>query len=202
MTTVPPLPWPTPEQPAADRGEDHFRDEVLRRLFERRMVFLRGALDDAAATRLAAELLTLEAGSSAPVTLQVHSRGGPLTALFAVTDTIAAMVAPVDTICVGHAEGTAAAVLAAGTGTRRATASARISLRQASAELCGTARQLEQEAAALQWLHERLVALLSRTTGRPTDAVAADVDAGRILDAVQARRYGLVDEVVEPRTRR
>ena len=54
-------------------------EDVLRaQLFERRIVFLRGPLDDAVAGDIAAQLMTLDASGDEPVQLHVDSPGGPL----------------------------------------------------------------------------------------------------------------------------
>src|SRR6266508_2006098 len=84
-------------------GHDPFE-----RLFEQRRVFLRGRLDDASATRLAAELMALDGESARDVTLVITSPGGPLDDCWSVLDVLAVMRAPVHTTALGQASGTAA----------------------------------------------------------------------------------------------
>src|SRR5688500_5708080 len=115
-------------------------DNTYERLLEMRTLFLRGRLDGGVASRLVAELLVVDGDADGrPVTVVVNAQGGPLDEVFAVLDTMATMRSPVDTVCLGQATGTAAAVVALGTGTRRATAGARLDLRLADALLEGRA---------------------------------------------------------------
>jgi ATP-dependent Clp protease, protease subunit len=188
---------PRPTRPTDfGKPEDWLTADVLARMLDRRHVFLRGLLDDEAATRLAAELMTLEADAPLPVTMHIHSRGGALSALFTVTDTIAAMGAPVDTVCLGEAVGSAAALLAAGTGTRRAGQNARITLRLPESDVAGTADDIEREARTQSALRDQLYDLLVRVTGRSRDWLARGWDRERSLSAVEACAEGLVDELM------
>ncbi|MDP8958305.1 MAG: ATP-dependent Clp protease proteolytic subunit, partial [Actinomycetota bacterium] len=98
------------------------------RLFERRMAFLSGTLQDKAADEVCAQLLALDADSGDDITLYIDSPGGELPGLFAVYDTVQLLRSRVNTRCIGLAASAAAAILAGGTGTRSATEHARILL--------------------------------------------------------------------------
>lgn len=170
------------------------RPEAYDRLFERRVVFARGPLDDAAATDLCAELLVLDGLSDEPVTVLVNSPGGPLTAVVPVLDTVAALRVPVAATCVGQALGSACVLLATATGTRRAGPRARLSLRLADeADLSGTAGELGR--AVELWLRQRddVVGLLAERTGAPADELARQLERGPDLDPAAALALGLLD---------
>jgi len=174
---------------------DDWRARVYGDLLDRRTVVLDGELDETRATLVAAQLLALDADRAEPITVVVNSPGGPLDAATAVLDTIDLITVPVDTTCLGQAAGTAAIVLAAGTGRRRAGASAQIRLRLPDLEVRGTAAHLADEAAHLERVHATLVDRLARATGQERQLVQRDVAAGRSLTADEARDYGIVDEV-------
>lgn len=173
------------------------RPEAYDRLFERRIVFVRGELDDDAGTDLCAELMALDGASSDPITLLVNSPGGPLPAAVPVLDAIALLRAPVEATVLGQALGTAAIVVATATGTRRAGPRSRLSLRVAGTSMSGTAGEVGR--AVEGWLRQRddVVALLAARTGAPADELRRQLDEGPDLDPVAALALGLLD-TLEP----
>jgi ATP-dependent Clp protease protease subunit len=112
-----------------------------------------------------------------------------------VLDTIEMVGASVDTSCLGRAVGTAAVVVAAGTGRRRAGPGASFRLRFPDVELTGTARRLGADVAEHRRLHEALIDRVAATTGQERRLVERDVERGRTLTAEDAVAYGLIDEV-------
>jgi ATP-dependent Clp protease protease subunit len=164
------------------------------RLFERRTVLCRGVLDDALAGRVAAQLMTLDALGDGAVELQLDSERASLEAVWTVLDVIDLLGVPVNIVCAGRVEGAAVAVLTAGT-RRTALPHTRFRLSDPELEISGRTSELaallDHHTARLDRLHER-VAL---STGRPSGDVASDFRAGRVLDAREALRYRLVDEI-------
>lgn len=180
-----------------DRPEDP-RDPFSH-LFARRSVWLRTPLDHDAASLLSAELLALDRQSADPIELIVNSPGGPVTAALGVIDTLDLLAAPVTTLCLGQAMGTAAAVLACGRAVRRATPTARLSLRLEGSEVSGTARELRSQAGLLLHLRDQLAVRLAAATGQLPAMIVIDLEEGGVMTAEQAVGYGLVDEVAGPR---
>jgi ATP-dependent protease ClpP protease subunit len=138
----PTVPLPSTPQPSAPEPLDDLRSRVYDQLLARRTVLLDRALDGETAMFVAAQLMTLDAEGTEHITLIVNSPGGPLDAAATVLDTIDLVRGPVDTTCLGQASGTAAVVVAAGTGRRRVGASAQLQLRLPEVELAGTATRL------------------------------------------------------------
>ena len=116
-----------PLDPGA-RWPDRVEDAALSLLLRRRIVFLRGAIQDTVAGDIAAQLLALDGISSEPITLIIDSPGGDVSGLFTILDTMGILDATVDTKCVGMAASAASVILCAGTGVRSATPNARIML--------------------------------------------------------------------------
>lgn len=181
-----------------DAGGQRLDPEVAGQLRARRQLLLQGPLDGERATRLTAELMALETDGPDPVTVTLNSPGGDLASLFSVTDTLQAMRAPVNTRCLGQARGTAAALVAAGTGTRRAGAHAQLVLQLPGAQAAGSATDLDRAARTETGLTDQLFELMAQVTGRAREEVVADWERGRVLSADEAWRAGLIDEIDEP----
>lgn len=194
-------PVPTVPMPASPPPSEDLRSLVYEQLLARRTVVVDRTLDAETATFVAAQLMTLDAESTQTITLMVNSPGGPLDAASAVLDTIDLVGGAVDTTCIGQAVGTAAAVVAAGTGRRRMGAGAQMRLRLAEVDLSGSATHLDDDLAHLRTLQRALVDRLADITGQDRLLIERDIDRGRALSAAEAVAYGLVDEVIEPRPR-
>jgi ATP-dependent Clp protease protease subunit len=199
LPNLPGPPWERPARPPAlvpgvgipapSRSTDAFNG-----LLARRIVFLRAPLDEQEASALAAELMTLDAVADEPVTLLVNSPGGPLPEAFTVIDVMRSMRAPVTTVALGQALGTAAAVLVLGTGGREAVPNATISLRlDAHTKLTGSAVQLQRQADHLAALRDRLAELLADASALPLELVRDDLDHGRPFDVQEALASRLID---------
>jgi ATP-dependent Clp protease protease subunit len=177
---------------------DDLRSHVYDQLLGRRTVMLDRALDDAAATHLAAQLMALDADGPERIELVVNSPGGPLGAAAAVLDTIGLVRGPVDTTCIGRADGTAAVLVGAGTGRRRVGPGVTIRLRLADVEITGPASRLDDDLARHRDLQGALIDRLVAITRQDRRLIERDVESGRHLTADEAVSYGLADEVAGP----
>jgi ATP-dependent Clp protease protease subunit len=166
------------------------------RLFDRRIVMLRGPLTGALASQTAAALLTLDALGTQPIELHLTAVDGELSAAFAIVDAIDALRAPLRAVVPAQAGGAAIAVLAAA-GRRLAHRHARIRLTEPVAVSAGGTAD-EVAAAAGEYLREldEMVQRLATVTGQPRSRIEDDLAAGRVLTAEQAREYGLLDEII------
>ncbi|GGQ51339.1 ATP-dependent Clp protease proteolytic subunit [Couchioplanes azureus] len=196
----PPSPesWP-PGTPGA--GGPTIPGWLEERLFDQRIVMIRGPLTGQAATGIAAALLTLDAAGPEPVHLHMASGGGELNAAHAVVDVIDAMTAPVHAVVTSEAGGAVVAVLAAAQ-RRSAYRHARFKLAEPrAAGVTGTADEVA--AAAGQHLREleEVILRLVEVTGQTRSRVEDDLSAGRILSAEEAKDYGLIEVVIAGKTR-
>jgi ATP-dependent Clp protease protease subunit len=172
-------------------------DAVLDRLFEERIVYLAGVVDDEAAHRITAQLLLLTADDPArDITFYVNSPGGSVTAGMAVYDTMQLVSPDVATWAVGLAGSMGQFLLSAGApGKRYALPHARILMHQPSASLGGTASDISIRAGVFGEMKREIAELTARHTGQTVETVTADADRDRWFTAEQAREYGLVDHV-------
>ena len=172
-------------------------DAVLDRLFEERIVYLAGVVDDEAAHRITAQLLLLTADDPArDITFYINSSGGSVTAGMAIYDTMQLVRPDVATWAVGLAASMGQFLLTAGApGKRYALPHARILMHQPSASLGGTATDITIRAGVFGEMKREIAELTARHSGQPVETVTADADRDRWFDAEQARAYGLVDHV-------
>lgn len=176
------------------RDDDRHRLTPEELLLKRRLVFVRGTLDDKAAGDAAAQLMTLDADGDDPIALVLDAAGTSLGAAFTLMDVVDLLGVPVHVTVMGRVEGPAVGVLAVAP--RRLIAPhATVRLRDPDFSAAGGSRQLENwldhHADALRRFHKRL----AEATGQTIAAVEADCAAGRFLDAEQAVAYGLADEI-------
>ncbi|MBO3737144.1 ClpP family protease [Actinoplanes flavus] len=191
-----PQPNQPPEWPQQQPGFPGWLEE---RLFEQRIVMLRGRLTGETATGTAAALLTLDSAGPEAIQLHVAAPGGELSAALAVIDVIDSLSAPVHALVTSEAGGAVLAVLAA-SDQRAAYRHARFKLAEPrAAGVTGTADEVA--AAAGQHLREleEVVVRLAEITGKPRSRIEDDLSAGRSLSAAEALEYGLIDEVIAPK---
>lgn len=168
------------------------------KLFEKRILFMKGPLEDDVADNLVAQMLALDAENQDDITLYVNSPGGVISGLFAIYDTMQLIGSKVNTRCIGMAASAAAVILASGTGVRSATENARVMIHQPLGGARGTARDIEIQAKNIVFLRQRINEVLAERTGQSVEKVAKDTDRDYWMTAEDAKEYGLVDEIVQP----
>jgi ATP-dependent Clp protease protease subunit len=181
------------------RGERAF--DLYSRLLKERIIFLGTPIDDAIANLLMAQLIHLESEDpDKDISLYINSPGGEITALMAIYDTMQYIKPAVQTICIGQAASAAAVLLAAGTkGKRFALPHARILIHQPHGGASGQAVDIEIQAKEITRMRELLDQILAHHTGQPVEKVGADTDRDFIMGAMEAKEYGIVDEILTNR---
>jgi ATP-dependent Clp protease protease subunit len=189
--------WGPPADPPDRPGESgELSPWLAERLFDRRIVLLSGALRDPVATRTAAALLTLDALGDDPIQLHISCTEGDLTAAFAVVDAVDAARAPVHAMVTGQTGGAALAVLAAAN-RRLAYRHAQIRIAEPRTEsVLGTADEVAASAGQHLRELEELAERIAQATGQRRSRIEDDLATGVLLNAEQAKEYGLIDEIV------
>jgi ATP-dependent Clp protease, protease subunit len=182
-----------------NRGERAF--DIYSRLLQQRIIFLGTPVNDEIANVVMAQLLHLESEDpDKDIALYINSPGGSITALFAIYDTMEFIRPDVSTICMGQAASAAAVLLAAGTpGKRLALPHSRVLLHQPSGGAEGQSVDIEIQAKEILRMRDLLNEILGEKTGKSADQIALDTDRDFILDAQQAKDYGIVDEIIATR---
>ncbi len=179
------------------RGERSF--DIYSRLLNERIVFLGTPIDDTVANLVMAQLLHLESEDpDKDIQLYINSPGGSVTALLAIYDTMQYVRPDVATICMGQAASAAAVLLAAGAkGKRFGLPHSRILIHQPSGGAEGQSVDIEIQAREILRMRRMLDEILAAHTGQPVEKVSQDTDRDFIMTAVQAKEYGLIDEIIE-----
>lgn len=182
------------------RGERAF--DIYSRLLKERIIFLGNPIDDNVANLIMAQLLHLEGEDpDKDIALYINSPGGVMTSLMAIYDTMHFIKPNVATYCMGQAASAAAVLLAAGThGKRFALPHARIMLHQPHiGGLEGQVTDIEIHARELIRVKEEMHEILAQHTGQELEKVRHDTDRDFWMTAEEAKGYGVVDTVLEPR---
>ena len=181
------------------RGERAF--DIYSRLLKDNIIFLGTPIDDQIANLIVAQLLFLEAEDpEKDINLYINSPGGSITAGMAIYDTMQFIRPDVTTICVGQCASMGALLLGAGAkGKRFALPNSRILIHQPSGGSQGQATDIRIQAEEILRMRELTSQLIARHSGQTFDQVEKDVERDRILSPIQAKEYGLIDEVIEHR---
>lgn len=183
-----------------NRGERSY--DIYSRLLKDRIIFLGGPIDENVANLVVAQLLFLDAEDpEKDIFIYINSPGGSITAGLAIYDTMQYVRSDVQTICVGMAASMGAFLLAAGAkGKRIALPNSEILIHQpliAGSGLSGQATEIEIHAKQILKIKEKLNVILAERTGQPLARVEKDTDRDYYMSAVEAKEYGLVDQIIE-----
>ncbi len=173
--------------------------DIYSRLLKERIIFLSGPVEDYMANLIVAQLLFLESEDpKKDIDIYINSPGGSITAGLAIYDTMLYIKPEIKTICVGMAASMGSVLLAGGTkGKRYALPNADIMIHQVSAGFQGQASDIERNANYILKLKKRLNEILAKHTGNSVSKVERDSDRDYFMTACEARKYGIVDEILK-----
>jgi len=178
------------------RGERAY--DIYSRLLKDRIIFLGTPIDDMVANTVIAQFLFLEADDpDKDIYLYINSPGGIVTAGLAIYDTMNYIKSPVSTICIGQAASMGALLLAAGTkGKRFSLPHARVMIHQPMGGFQGQVTDVEIHAKEMLKMKENLNKILANHTGQTMEKIHEDTDRDYFMSSVEAKEYGIVDEVI------
>ena len=164
-------------------------------------MFLGAPVEDEIANLVVAQLLLLEADDpDRDISLYVNSPGGSAYAGMAIYDAMQYVKPDVRTICVGMGMSAAAMILCSGAaGKRLALPNAKMMIHQGSAGARGTPADIQIQAREVLSMTRRMAEIIARHSRRSVGDVLEDIDRDRFMSPQEARDYGLIDEVIEPR---
>ncbi|MGI9079719.1 MAG: ATP-dependent Clp protease proteolytic subunit [Acidimicrobiales bacterium] len=188
------LPTITGQMTTGDRAND-----VYARLLKERIVFLGTQVDDNAANLICAQLLLLQSeDEDKDIYLYINSPGGSVSAGMAIYDTMQYVSCDVGTICMGLAASMGQFLLCAGQpGKRYALPHSRVLMHQPSAQMQGAAVDIAIHAEQIIYTKRVMAERIAQHTGQKVEQIEIDFDRDRWFTAVEAREYGIIDQVIE-----
>ena len=173
--------------------------DIYSRLLRERIVFIGGPINDDVANIIVAQLLFLESEDpKKDISIYVNSPGGSVSAGLAIIDTMNHIKPKVSTVGVGIAASMGALILSSGEkGMRYALPNAEVMIHQPLGGAEGQASDIEITARHIIKTRERLNKMLAKNTGQKLSVIEKDVDRDFFMDAIDAKKYGLIDKVLE-----
>ena len=182
-----------------NRGERSY--DIYSRLLKDRIIFASGEVNDVMADLIVAQLLFLESEDpNKDIQLYINSPGGSVSAGFAIYDTMNYIKPDVSTICIGMAASMGAFLLASGAkGKRFALPNSDIMIHQPSGGAQGQASDIQINAEKILKIRKKLNEILAERTGQDLEKIERDTDRDYWLSSEEAKKYGLIDKVIEKR---
>lgn len=174
--------------------------DVFAKLTNDRIIFLSDYIDDEVATNIVATLLYLDGVNSDQISLYINSEGGDIRAVFMIYDVLQMLRAPIRTVCLGSATLASVLILAAGTkGLRAATKSSIICVGQLANDglTFGDLPSIKISFEQMKKDNKKLIDALAKHTGKKTSIVARDCERKVFMNPTQAKRYGIIDKILE-----
>ena len=183
----------------SNRGERAF--DIYSRLLRERIVFVTGPIEDYMASVVTAQLLYLEAENpKKEISMYINSPGGVVSSGLAIYDTMQYIKPEVSTLCIGQAASMGSLLLTAGTKNKRfALPNSRIMVHQPSGGFQGQASDIERHAQEILSLRSRLNEIYVNHTGQELGAIEEALDRDTFMTSKEAKKFGLIDNVVEKR---
>ena len=182
-------------------GRGERSNDIYSKLLKDRIIFLGDEVNDATAGLIVAQLLFLESEDpDKDIHLYINSPGGSITAGMAIYDTMQYIKPDVSTICIGMAASMGAFLLAAGAkGKRLALPNSEIMIHQPLGGTRGQATDIEIHAKRILKMKDTLNQILSERTGQPLEKIQMDTERDNFMSSIEAKEYGLIDEVITKR---
>ena len=172
--------------------------DIFSCLMQNRIIFLGDPIDSEVANIVAAQLIYLDAVSKDDITFYINCPGGNVTDGLVIYDTMQAVKADVNTVCIGMAASMASILLVAGTkGKRKILPNGRVLIHQPWGVASGTADDITIETEQINKDKLNLYSILSQHTGQDLSKIIGDSKRDFWLDSEGALNYGCVDEIVK-----
>lgn len=190
------VPMVVEQSPRGERAYD-----IYSRLLKERIIFLGTPVTDEIASLVIAQILFLEAEDpDKDITFYVNSPGGVVTAGLAIYDTMRYVKCDIVTLCMGQAASMGALLLAAGTqGKRYTLPNSRILIHQPMGGFQGQATDIDIHAQEILRMRNDLNKILAFHTGQNIRKIKKDTERDYFMSAEEAKKYGIVDKVLEKR---
>jgi len=172
--------------------------DVFSRLMMERIIFLGTPIDDYVANVIQAQLLYLQSNNNEDITMYINTPGGSVYAGYGIYDTMQYIGPDIATMCTGMAASMGAVLLTAGTkGKRSALTHSRIMIHQPLGGSQGQASDIEITAREIAKVKKELYEIISNHSGQDYKKIWKDSDRDYWMIAEEAKKYGLIDDVIK-----
>lgn len=173
--------------------------DIYSRLLKDRIIFIGSPIEDTMANAVIAQLLFLESqNQKEDIKIYINSPGGVVTSALAIYDTMQYVKPDVQTICVGLAASAASLLLAAGTkGKRMILPNGEVMIHQVMGGAQGQATDIDIHARQILKTRKKLNEILAKHTGQKISKVEGDTERDYFMSALEAKKYGIVDKVIQ-----
>ena len=184
---------------STSRGERAF--DIYSRLLKERIIFLTGPIDDNLSNLIVAQLLFLESEDpKSDISLYINSPGGSVTSGLSILDTMNFIKPSVSTLCVGQAASMGAVLLSGGEKNKRfCLSNSRVMIHQPLGSFQGQATDFDIQAKEILSIRARLNEILSKNTGQSIKKIQEDTERDNFMQAEEAKKYGLIDNILTSR---
>lgn len=183
--------------PTVVDGTSRSAYDIYSLLLKERIIFLGTAIDDHVANLIVAQLLYLDSENHYPIRLYVNSPGGVIYAGLAIYDTMKMLKSPVSTVAVGFTGSFGTMILTAGSkGQRYALPHATVHMHPASGGSRGYTEDVRIAYHEQERLENQLFHLIGKHSNHTKEEIEQVYRRDRFMNAVEAREFGLVDEVL------
>ena len=175
--------------------------DLYSRLLKDRIIFVRGVFDQSMADSVVAQLLFLETNDSEKdIFMYINSPGGEINAMYAIYDVMQYIRPDVVTVGIGGCASAASFILAAGAkGKRYSLPNTEIMLHEFSGGVTGKAQDIFQTVEKQKALWHKMALHYVDFTGQDIEKIKKDMSRDYFMTAVEAKEYGIVDEIYERR---
>ncbi len=181
-----------------EKNDNHeYAYDLYSRLLKDRIIFCTGEIDDAVSNIIVSQLLYLDSINHNDISLYINSPGGSVTSGMAIYDTMNFVKSDVKTICIGMAASMAAVLLASGKKDKRyALPNSEIMIHQPLGGVQGQATDIKIAAERIIKLKKKINKILAEKTGKSLKKIISDTERDNYMNALEAKKYGLIDEVI------
>ena len=167
-----------------------------------RTVFLYGEVDMALAYDIGCRLKYLDyIDSNEPITMEINSPGGEVSSGLAIIDTMNYIQAPIRTVICGMAASMAALIAGSGAkGMRMALPHSKAMIHQPLGGLgVSQATDIEIYAQNILKTKRELNQMLANICNKTIEEIEKDTDRDYYMSAMDAKEYGLIDGIIQPK---
>jgi ATP-dependent Clp protease protease subunit len=171
--------------------------DIFSRLMMDRLLWVAGPVNDNMSTIVQAQLMFLDTTSTDDITMHIDSPGGSVKSGLSMVDVMDYIKADIRTINTGMAASMGSVLLGAGTkGKRMSLKHSTTMLHQSSGGFSGNIQDAEIDWAEWQKVNKILFELLGEYCGKKADVVMKDATRDLWLNAEDAKKYGIIDEII------